>query len=100
MRFPKALADSHDDSDAVWVTKEQVNLYKDGKGIQEIVKASMESEQAEAMYGGENLKEGLKAFVEVLLFLVLTRLSSHSCYRNEDPGGPTLLRSSRSCEIE
>lgn len=52
-------------SDAVWVTKEQINLYKDGKGIQEIVKASMESEQAIAMYSGDNLKEGLKAFVEV-----------------------------------
>lgn len=51
--------------DAVWVTKEQINLFKDGKGIHEIVRDSMQSEQAGAMYDGANLKEGLKAFVEV-----------------------------------
>jgi hypothetical protein len=51
--------------DAVWVTKEQINLVKDGKGINEIVRESMNSELAAAMYDGENLKEGLRSFVEV-----------------------------------
>ncbi|ORY80216.1 ClpP/crotonase-like domain-containing protein [Leucosporidium creatinivorum] len=45
--------------DAVWVTKEQINLWKDGKGIQEIVQESAKTEQALALYDGENLKEAL-----------------------------------------
>ena len=51
--------------DAVWVTKEQVNLHKDGLGIQEVIKASVESEQSIETYKGANLKEGLVAFTEV-----------------------------------
>lgn len=51
--------------DAVWVTKDQINLWKDGNGIQQIVQESARTEQALALYDGENLKEGLKAFVEV-----------------------------------
>lgn len=51
--------------DAVWVSKEQINLFKDGKGLQNIVNESLESERAQATYSGFNIKEGLRAFVEV-----------------------------------
>jgi 1,4-dihydroxy-2-naphthoyl-CoA synthase len=74
--------------DAVWVTKEQINLYKDGtparhctckdsfvdepgnpvvysgKGVNEVVLDSMDTERAQVTYDGENMKEGLRAFVE------------------------------------
>ncbi|GAA5926301.1 hypothetical protein JCM3775_000981 [Rhodotorula graminis] len=50
--------------EAVWVTKEQVNLTRDGNSLQDVVIKSLETEQSERLYVGENLKEGLKAFVE------------------------------------
>ncbi|GAA5914236.1 hypothetical protein JCM8208_001530 [Rhodotorula glutinis] len=50
--------------EAVWVTKEQVNLTRDGNSLQEVVIKSLETEQSERLYVGDNLKEGLKAFVE------------------------------------
>lgn len=56
--------------DAVMVTKGQINLWKEGKGVVDVVKSSMEEEETKAMYEGENMGEGLKAFNEV------------SCYRN------------------
>ncbi|KAK4054925.1 hypothetical protein OIV83_000849 [Microbotryomycetes sp. JL201] len=50
--------------DAVQVTKNQINLFKDGNGIHDVVYKSLDTEQAQALYSGYNLKEGLKAFVE------------------------------------
>lgn len=35
-----------------------------GKGVNEVVLESMHTERSRSMYDGENLKEGLKAFVE------------------------------------
>jgi enoyl-CoA hydratase/carnithine racemase len=51
--------------DAVQVTKEQVNLIKDGLGIDEVVRRSLEQPESIATYSGANLKEGLRAFNEV-----------------------------------
>ncbi|KAK4058011.1 hypothetical protein OIO90_000750 [Microbotryomycetes sp. JL221] len=50
--------------DAVQVTKQQINLHKDGLGIHQVVYKSLETELAQRLYSGQNLKEGLKAFVE------------------------------------
>lgn len=57
--------------DAVQVTKSQINLLKEGKGVVEVVKLSMEQEETTAMYDGENMGEGLKAFNEVSPWLQL-----------------------------
>ncbi|GJN91578.1 hypothetical protein Rhopal_004601-T1 [Rhodotorula paludigena] len=50
--------------EAVWVTKEQINLTKAGSGVNGTVVASLETEQSKALWGGDNIKEGLKSFVE------------------------------------
>lgn len=67
--------------EAVWVTKEQVNLTRDGNSLQEVVIKSLETEQSERLYVGENLKEGLKAFVEVRLPLASSPAASQSAKR-------------------
>lgn len=51
--------------DAVWVTKTQINMLKNGMGIDEIVLKSVVAPESTAMYEGENLEEGLRSFVEV-----------------------------------
>ncbi|GAA5859749.1 hypothetical protein JCM1840_006437 [Sporobolomyces johnsonii] len=50
--------------DAIWVTKEQINLLKEGKGVKQVVSESLASELSDALFAGENHKEGLNAFVE------------------------------------
>ncbi|KDE05425.1 hypothetical protein MVLG_04220 [Microbotryum lychnidis-dioicae p1A1 Lamole] len=50
--------------DAVQVTKEQINLTKNGVGILDVVKRSLDTELAQATYVGENMKEGLRSFAE------------------------------------
>lgn len=50
--------------DAVWVTKEQINLWKDGLGINEVVSESMKQPFTDSMYDGENCEEGLRSFNE------------------------------------
>ncbi|UZJ52430.1 hypothetical protein CBS101457_001750 [Exobasidium rhododendri] len=59
--------------DAVLVTKEALNMARDaGKGENGIDKVSIESlsgERSQALYGGENIREGLSAFFEVRICL-------------------------------
>ncbi|BGP12680.1 hypothetical protein JCM10213v2_000597 [Rhodosporidiobolus nylandii] len=50
--------------EAVWATKEQVNLHKEGKGMNEVVMESIGAELSQRLYTGENIKEGLSSFVE------------------------------------
>ncbi|GAA6004301.1 hypothetical protein JCM10207_000658 [Rhodosporidiobolus poonsookiae] len=50
--------------EAVWTTKQQFNLVKSGRGIHEVVKESLETELSKNLYSGENIKEGLRSFVE------------------------------------
>ncbi|GAA5826911.1 hypothetical protein JCM11251_002156 [Rhodosporidiobolus azoricus] len=50
--------------EAVWLTKEQINLHKAGLGINDVVMKSIESELSYKLFRGENIKEGLKSFVE------------------------------------
>lgn len=55
--------------DAVWATKEQIVFAKEGAGVTECVERGIKSELSEALFASENYKEGLRAFVEVLLVL-------------------------------
>ncbi|GAA5865503.1 hypothetical protein JCM8547_001268 [Rhodosporidiobolus lusitaniae] len=50
--------------EAVWATKAQVNLHKQGRGINEVVIESIDSELSQRLYRGDNIKEGLKSFAE------------------------------------
>lgn len=63
LNWAKKICDAS--PDAVWVTKEQINLWKDGLGVNEIVTASMGQDQTAEMYIGENCEEGLRSFSEV-----------------------------------
>ncbi|GAA5958507.1 hypothetical protein JCM3765_007901 [Sporobolomyces pararoseus] len=50
--------------DAVWATKEQINLTKDAKGVHGAVSESLNSQQMTDLFAGENHREGLNSFVE------------------------------------
>ncbi|EGU13286.1 Enoyl-CoA hydratase/carnithine racemase [Rhodotorula toruloides ATCC 204091] len=50
--------------EAVWVTKEQINMHKTGMGVGDIVYASLDTEQSQKLYRGANIQEGLRSFVE------------------------------------
>ncbi|GAA6036628.1 hypothetical protein JCM8097_001259 [Rhodosporidiobolus ruineniae] len=50
--------------EAVQLTKEQINLHKAGLGVNEVVMKSVEMELSRRLYRGENIKEGLRSFVE------------------------------------
>ncbi|GAA5891041.1 hypothetical protein JCM6882_006397 [Rhodosporidiobolus microsporus] len=50
--------------EAVWATKQQINLHKAGNGINEVVMKSIETELSQKLYRGDNIKEGLRSFVE------------------------------------
>jgi 1,4-dihydroxy-2-naphthoyl-CoA synthase len=63
--------------EAVWVTKEQVNMQKTGMGVGDIVYASLDTEQSQKLYRGANIQEGLRSFVEVRTFGRLMRSSGH-----------------------
>lgn len=61
--------------DAVWVTKQQINSIKDGKGVWKAVQQSLDSSDMTDLFAGFNHKEGLNAFVEVSFTLILTSSS-------------------------
>lgn len=90
--------------ESVWLTKEQINLHKAGRGINDVVVESFESPLSKALYRGDNIKEGLRSFTEVrFLSLLLTfpaplELMTLSC-RNASRYGGTHRgsRASRSC---
>lgn len=72
LRWAKSITEAS--PEAVWVTKEQINLTRDGNSLQEVVIKSLETEQSERLYVGDNLKEGLKAFVEVRFTVLMLGL--------------------------
>lgn len=51
--------------DAVWATKEQINLTKDAKGVHGAVSESLGSDMMSDLFAGHNHREGLNSFVEV-----------------------------------
>jgi hypothetical protein len=51
--------------DAVWVTKEQINLTKEGKGVWGTVNESLQSQMTDDLFQSANHHEGLNSFVEV-----------------------------------
>ncbi|KAI5479972.1 enoyl-CoA hydratase [Pseudohyphozyma bogoriensis] len=66
--LPEALKWAHAllqvSPDAVQVTKEQLQLSKAGLGDREVVTQSATGAAQQALYDGDNFKEGLKAFQE------------------------------------
>ncbi|GAA5838029.1 hypothetical protein JCM3766R1_004180 [Sporobolomyces carnicolor] len=50
--------------DAVWATKEQINLTKDAKGVHGAVSESLGSDMMSDLFAGHNHREGLNSFVE------------------------------------
>lgn len=51
--------------DAVWATKEHMNQHKDGMGVSAAVDAALKTDVSKSVFRGENIQEGLCAFVEV-----------------------------------
>ncbi|BGP58010.1 hypothetical protein JCM8202_001752 [Rhodotorula sphaerocarpa] len=50
--------------DAVWATKEHMNQHKDGMGVSAAVDAALKTDVSKSVFRGENIQEGLRAFVE------------------------------------
>lgn len=63
LRWAAKLVDAS--PEAVWATKEHINLHKEGLGVSAVVDAALETEVSKHVYRGENIQEGLRAFVEV-----------------------------------
>lgn len=63
LRWAAKLVDAS--PEAVWATKEHINFHKDGLGVSAVVDAALETEVSKQVYRGENIQEGLRAFVEV-----------------------------------
>jgi hypothetical protein len=104
LRWAAKLVDAS--PEAVWATKEHINLHKDGLGVSAVVDAALETEVSKHVYRGENIQEGLRAFVEVsgllLRFNCGLQSSPVDLYgpgRNATPCGVTLrLARSQSCK--
>jgi hypothetical protein len=81
--------------EAVWTTKEQINLHKAGLGVNDVVGASFDSELSQRLYRGDNIKEGLRSFVEVRRFSYFSsvlpdRVDPFLVDRNASRSGRTL----------
>lgn len=77
LKWAKQITDAS--PEAVWVTKEQINMHKTGMGVGDIVYASLDTEQSQKLYRGANIQEGLRSFVEVRLLLYVRRRPQLTC---------------------
>lgn len=97
LRWAKSLIECS--PDAVQITKGQISLWREGKGVEAVVTESMDRHSA--TYAGPNVLEGLKAFGEVrcLLESEPTRDHSPSSFFRVQRRSPVWTNPSRSSKL-